>query len=617
MQRICAIPLLFCAFVSMLTASALLLRTGAAAQSVKADGGWSTTAASQEDSEDGVPKPMSPEEAGIEQKGHAINPNDESLYPTAAQCGECHQQIYDEWSSSNHAYASISPMFHKFEQKFQSLTQGTVGTFCVRCHQQVGTQLGEKRDTPLWERSQISREGVTCITCHRVKEQYGKVNGERRVEPGKIYDPVYGSGEKSVIKDVLADKETYSVKTSEEGRGNDIHKGMITNDQMTKSEFCVSCHQVAVNLGIKLEIVWDQYRDSPARKEGVTCQDCHMGKVPGKPKGYSTAPTAIVGGKEINPGRKHANHRFIGPGYSIAHPGIFPHNTKAQAINIKDWLLFDWRAGWGTTKFEDKVAAGKIKVDFPKRWADALDREEARLIIDENIAKLDERDKIRKQVMENSSHVDGPFIDGTPRIGSDLAFTYRIKNTNAGHNLPSGSLGAQPQLWVNVALVDPDGQNIWESGYVDRNGDMADLHSLDVANGLIKSDQQLVNFQTKFLTTNIKGTEREMYLPVNFDIDPLPHLRPPGVPTSVLNHPPLVRMENNSLPPLGERAAKYTVPGNLITKPGRYRLAFRMRSRAEPIYFMRFVGATKSMEQSMNERIMDFHAFEVGVDVSN
>ena len=153
---------------------------------------------------------------------------------------------------------------------------------------------------------------------------------------------------------------------------------MITNDQITKSEFCVSCHQVAVNLGIKLEIVWDQYRDSPARKAGVTCQDCHMGKVPGKPEGYATAPSAIVGGKEINPGRKHANHRFIGPGYSIAHPGIFPHNTKAKAISIEDWLQFDWRAGWGTTKFEDKVAAGKIKVKFPKRWADALDREDAR-----------------------------------------------------------------------------------------------------------------------------------------------------------------------------------------------------------------------------------------------
>lgn len=545
----------------------------------------------------------------------AVDEETLSLYPTAAQCGECHKQIYEEWSSSNHAYASISPMFHKFEQKFQELTQGTVGTFCVRCHQQVGTQLGESRETPLWARSQISREGVSCITCHRVKEQYGKVNGERRVEPGKIYEPVYGSGEKSVIKDVLADKDAYSVKTSTDGRGNDIHEGMITNDQITKSEFCVSCHQVAVNLGIKLEIVWDQYRDSPARKAGVTCQDCHMGKDPGKPSGYATAPSAVVGGKEINPGRKHANHRFIGPGYSIAHPGIFPHNTKAQTFSVKDWLAFDWRAGWGTTEFEDKVASGKTKVDFPKRWADPLDREDARQIIDENLKKLDERDKIRKQVLENGMQIDGPHIEGDPTVGRDLAFSYRLKNLNSGHNLPSGSLGAQPQLWVNVALVDPDGQNIWESGYVDSNGDIADLHSLDVAAGRLKTDQQLVHFQTKFLTTNVKGTEREMYLPVNFDIDPLPHLRPPGVPTTVLNHPPLVRMENRSLAPLGEAQAKYKVPGNLINKPGKYRLAFRMRSRAEPIYFMRFVGSTKEMEQSMNERIMNFHSFAVDLEV--
>jgi hypothetical protein len=545
----------------------------------------------------------------------AVDEETLSLYPTAAQCGECHKQIYEEWSSSQHAYASISPMFHKFEQKFQEMTQGTVGTFCVRCHQQVGTQLGEPRDTPLWARSAISREGVSCITCHRVKEAYNKVNGERRVEPGKIYEPVYGSGEKSVIKDVIANKDTYSVKTSTDGRGNDIHAGMITNDQITKSEFCVSCHQVAVNLGIKLEIVWDQYRDSPARKAGVSCQDCHMGKVPGQPKGYATAPSAVVGGKEINPGRKHASHRFVGPGYSIAHPGIFPHNTKAQAFSVKDWLQFDWRSGWGTTAFEDKVAAGKIKVDFPKRWADPLDREDAREVIEENLAKLDERDKLRKQVMENSSDVKGPYVQGAPQVGKALAFSYKIKNTNTGHNLPSGSLGAQPQLWVNVALIDPDGKNVWESGYVDSNGDMANLHSLDVASGRIKTDQQLVHFQTMFLTTNVKGTDREMYLPVNVDIDPLPHLRPPQIPTSVLNHPPLVRMENRSLTPLGEQLVTYQVPGNLIKKPGKYRIAFRMRSRAEPIYFMRFVRATKEMEQSMNERIMNFHDFAVEVDV--
>ena len=572
-----------------------------------------------ESTDEEAPKEVATETSDESKQTSSLSPVkvnfDASLYPTAAQCGECHTQIYEEWSSSQHAYASISPMFHKFEQKFQDLTQGTVGTFCVRCHQQAGTQLGERRDAALWERSQISREGVTCITCHRVAEQYGKVNGERHIMPGKIHEPVYGSGKDSVINEVIENKETYVVATSPDERGNDIHKGMITNDQITKSEFCVSCHQVAVNLGIKLEVVWDQYRDSPAREAGITCQDCHMGKVPGKPEGYTTAPTAIVGNKVVNPGRKHADHRFIGPGYSIAHPGIFPHNQEAQNWSIKDWLEFDWRAGWGTSEFEDKVAGGEINVEFPKSWADSVDREDAREVIEQNLAKLDERYKLRRQVLENGTQIDGPNINGKPRVGRDLDFSYLITNLNSGHNLPSGSLGAQPQLWVNVALIDPDGNNIWESGYVDKNGDVADLHSLEVAAGTIKSDKQLVHFQTKFLTTNVKGTEREMYLPVNFDVDPLPHLRPPQVPTTILNHPPLVRMEARSLPPLGEKNATYSVPGRLIKKPGKYRLAFRMRSRAEPIYFMRFVGSTKEMEQRMNERMMSFHVKAVEVEV--
>ena len=300
----------------------------------------------------------------------AVDKETLSLYPTAAQCGQCHKQIYEEWSSSQHAYASISPMFHKFEQKFQELTQGTVGTSACAATSRSAHSSARHAKRRSGRAARFPARASAASPATGSRSSYGKVNGERRVEPGKIYEPVYGSGEKSVIKDVLADKETYSVKTSTDGRGNDIHKGMITNDQITKSEFCVSCHQVAVNLGIKLEIVWDQYRDSPARKAGVTCQDCHMGKVPGKPEGYATAPSAVVGGKEINPGRKHANHRFIGPGYSIAHPGIFPHNTKAQSVSVEDWLQFDWRAGWGTTKFEDKVADGKIKVNFPKRWAD-------------------------------------------------------------------------------------------------------------------------------------------------------------------------------------------------------------------------------------------------------
>ena len=250
-------------------------------------------------------------------------------FPSANQCATCHQQIYQEWRSSNHAYASISPMFHKFEQRINDLTQGSINNFCVRCHASVGTTMGEPREMPLWERSQVGREGVTCVTCHRVKQEHDKVNGMRRMESGDIHSPVYGPEGGEVLDKVLAQKDFYKVAPEKAGRGVRVHAKAFKFETISQSEFCVSCHQVAVHPGIKLEVVWDQYRASDAFNNKVSCQDCHMGKNPGRPDGYATGPAAIVNGKKINPKRKHANHAFWGPGYPIAHPGIFPHNTKA------------------------------------------------------------------------------------------------------------------------------------------------------------------------------------------------------------------------------------------------------------------------------------------------
>ena len=144
---------------------------------------------------------------------------------------------------------------------------------------------------------------------------------------------------------------------------------------------------------------------------------------------------------------------------------------------------------------------------------------------------------------------------------------------------------------------------------------MADLHSIELAEGTIEHDDQLFNLQTKFLTTNIKGTDREMYLPVNFDIDQLPMLRPAAQPTTVMNHPPFARMEGRSIPPLAYRDAKYKVPRDLIKKQGTYKLQVRLRSRAEPIYFMKFVGATLDMEKRINDWMIDIHPYSVEFDV--
>jgi hypothetical protein len=534
-------------------------------------------------------------------------------YPSARDCAVCHQKIYDEWAISSHAYAFVSPMFQKFEQKIREVSRGTVGHFCYRCHAPVSTAMGVGQDEPLWNLAQVEREGVTCIACHRVRYRYTKSNGERRIEPGDIYDPVYGGIGGDGVAKVIADAASYKVKTSddEKGPGQAIHREGRPFDQLGKSEFCTSCHQVAVHPGIKLEVVWEQYRQSPARKKGISCQDCHMGKVPGIASGYEVCAIAEINGKTVCDTRKHGNHTFYGPGYSIAHPGVFPFHKDAGRWTMDQWLKFDWRAGWGTDDFEDAVDNGQIVASFPKVWAEADDRYDAREIIDDNLKRLGRKTELRRQVMENGSHVDGPFFKAPPRRGTDLVLHYHVANTNEGHNLPTASLGAQPQLWANVVLIAPDGRRAWETGYTDHWGDLCDIHSQDVRKGIIPFDSQLFNLQTMFLITGATGTDREFYLPVNVDFDQLPFLRPGAIPTTVTNHPPFIRMESRSIAPLGVKRVRYKIPGEALAQPGRYRLSFRMRSRTEPIYFMRFCDATIEMQRAMNEGILDIHPYSV------
>ena len=560
-----------------------------------------------------------------DQQGHLLSTEvdphlaafSKTKYPSATECRACHEQIFNEWASSSHAYASLSPMFHKFEQRLNELAQGTVGYFCLRCHAPVATTMELRRDQPIYNGPRVFREGVTCVACHRVKENYGKVNGNRRMEPGDITSPVYGSGDGLGVEEAIKHKDYFKVKTDikDKKQGQHIHRRAVKFEQLSKSSFCVSCHQVAVAPGIKLEVVWDQYRASPAYRDGTTCQDCHMGKVPGVDAGYTVGPAALINGKAVKIERRHSNHMFYGPGYSIAHPGIFPHNPDADRWTPNQWLQFDWRSGWGTEAFEDKVESGEINVTFPKVWENIDDRFDARDIITDNLKKLRYKKDIRRQVMENGSRVTGPYFIKQPSVGRALSFHYDVCNTNPGHNMPSGSLGAQPQLWLNVVLINPNGERVWETGHMDSLGDLHDIHSEDVLRGRAKLDAQLFNLQTKFLITNLKGTDREMPLPVNTDIDQLPFIRPGGQPITNINHPPFIRMEGHSIPPLSSRHAKYKIPASAMSVPGTYRLSARLRSRAEPMYFMRFVRATPEMMRSMNEWVVDAHPQTVVFEV--
>jgi hypothetical protein len=96
----------------------------------------------------------------------------ENRYPSATTCSICHPKHYKEWSVSQHAYAQLSPVYLALQNFINLQINGTQGDFCMRCHNQVGMNMGEKTMISNLRRHPTSREGITCIVCHRTSTEW-------------------------------------------------------------------------------------------------------------------------------------------------------------------------------------------------------------------------------------------------------------------------------------------------------------------------------------------------------------------------------------------------------------------------------------------------------------
>ena len=481
----------------------------------------------------------------------------EDRFPSANTCATCHPDHYREWSVSSHAYAQLSPVFNAMHGKILKLTNGTNGDFCIRCHTPVGMNLGEPEFMTNMDRHPTSREGITCIVCHRVENPYGKVSGRLAIVEGDLFDPVYGPTDGEELDRVIKSGD-YSINTERGQSGRAIHTEARKLSQISTSAFCGTCHDVNLVNGFRLEEAFSEYKSTPAAARGVTCQDCHMGKEPGRAAGYDEAPAAVVGGIPTQP-RKRTNHMFAGPDYSIVHRGIFPHNVRASELaSIREWLTFQEEEGWGTEAFESDVPDDYA---FPERWKFADDRYDAREVIEENEALLAELDEQRMAVLR-AGYVLGD-VDVRKASGKGIAFDVEVANGTDGHNVPTG-FDAERLVFLQVTVRDADGKVVFESGDRDPNGDVRDLHSLYVHNGELPLDPYLFSLQSKFLTRMVRGGEREQVLAINYSPDPLPFLRPSTRSTHLLGRPVGARKHRATIPPLESRWATYEVKGKAL-----------------------------------------------------
>ena len=488
-------------------------------------------------------------------------------FPSAQECGGCHINIYREWSVSRHAYAQTSPTFLAYQATLVKLTNGTLGDFCQRCHSQTGMSSSEAILTSNSQRDIVSNEGVTCVVCHRVAQSYGKISGRLPIESGDIHTPVYGPRVGDELKRVLA---------SQKGRAPKVHKEAYHLEQVSQSGFCARCHDVRLVNGFRLEDAFSEYKQTPAAKRGETCQDCHMGPIPGIASQYPDAPAAVVRGTPTKPA-KRTNHMFVGPDSPLVHPGIFPIDPEAKEfVTEEQWLTFDYQSGWGTEAFEqavdEKSAAGEENREFVGIWQDQDERYMAREIIDRQLDLRAEAHARGTALLRNGYGLGDIDISDTK---DGLAFKVEVKNLTDGHSVPTGLI-AERNVFLQVTVTDNEDHIVFRSGDLDPNGDVRDSHSLYVHEGTIPVDKQLFNLRSPFMVHAAYGGEREQILPANYSFDPLIFMRPSPTPALLMGGIREIRLQKRSIEANGHRWAHYRVEPEALTGQAPYKVNVKL-----------------------------------------
>jgi hypothetical protein len=228
-----------------------------------------------------------------------IDPRPDPAHPL--QCGNCHAEIYREWSGSPHARSATGSHFLDLYagsdrqgrpgSRWNVLAQNPEGAaVCVLCHAPTFTDRTLEYD--LRAVQGVAARGVHCDYCHKVVDVPKPPDAGAAIRFGRdgltLLRPSAGQLFFGPLDDALREGEAFGYSA--------LYR---------ESRYCAPCHEGTV-FGVHAYGTYSEWLASPARTEGKQCQSCHM-----RPTGKLTNIAPGKGGIERAP-HTLASHTFPG-----------------------------------------------------------------------------------------------------------------------------------------------------------------------------------------------------------------------------------------------------------------------------------------------------------------
>lgn len=376
-----------------------------------------------------------------------------NFFMDSALCGECHKDIYEQWKSSMHHFASFNNQFYRKSIEYMQSIAGTQGSkWCAGCHDHAVFFNG-RFDKPMKDQIDTpeAQNGLGCLSCHSIVHVDGSMgNGGFTIEYPPLHD--LASSRNRYIRAL----DTFLTYLDPEPHRKTFMKPFMRLDS---AEYCSSCHKVHLDVPVN-NYRWirgfndyDNWQASGVSGQGArsfyyppkssACADCHMPLV-----------------KSNDPGQRNGqvhSHRFAAANTAVP-------TVNQDAAQLKETVEF-LRSGFISV---DIFAASPVET--AKGQPEMRRRSEGPQLAS-TFAVGEEAESggavFLREVGKLAAPIDKAGVKFQP--GSTARVDVVVRTRRIGHFFPGGTVDAF-DIWLELIGKDADGRTVYWSGRADDDG---------------------------------------------------------------------------------------------------------------------------------------------------
>ncbi len=375
-----------------------------------------------------------------------------NFFMDSERCGECHKDIYRQWKSSVHHFASFNNQFYRKSIEYMQSVVGTKPSkWCAGCHDHAVFFNG-RFDRPIKDQIDTpeARAGLACTSCHSITHVNSTLgNADFTIQ----YPPLH---ELANSRNPYIHALDYFLTFLNPGP----HKQSFLKPFMrgASAEFCAACHKVHLDVPVN-QYRWfrgfndyDNWQASGVSGQGArsfyyppksqVCADCHMPLVQSQDPGNRD-------------GMVHS-HRF--PAANMAVPYA---NHDAEQLEATRKFL---QSGFITVDIfavSPITDAGTLMVRRTGEGPQAMS----------GFAVGEEAEQASTGVIRDVGELSAPIDHAGTKLapGTTARVDVVVRTRKIGHFFPAGTVDAF-DVWLELQAKDATGRVIFWSGRTEDNG---------------------------------------------------------------------------------------------------------------------------------------------------